>query len=136
LTLPPLLPRQIALVRQSWVKVQPIADEIAAAFYDRLFAAEPAMKALFRGDLREHGRQLLMMMAVALHGLERVDSLASLQDLGARHARYGARREHFEPFGAAFIATLEDRLGDAFTAEVKDAWAAVYRRLARRMGGG
>lgn len=128
-----MTPRQMALVRQSWVKVHPIADEVAKAFYERLFAAHPELKALFRGDLRQHGRQLMTMLAVALHALERLDSLATLQDLGMRHRRYGALAEHFGPFGEIFIATLEAQLGEGFTEEVRTAWAAVYARLARRM---
>lgn len=128
-----MTPRQIALVRQSWVKVQPIADDAAKLFYDRLFETQPELRALFRGDLREQGRKLMGMLSVVVHGLEKVDTLASLQELGVRHLRYGARPEHFKAVGEALLWTLEKGLGAGFTQEVKEAWLAVYGRVAARM---
>ena len=128
-----MTPRQIALVRQSWVRVQPVADEAAKAFYDRLFELDPALRPLFRNDMLEQGRKLMAMLSVAIHALERVDSLAGLQDLGVRHARYGVKPEHYPRVGEALLWMLEEALGRAFTAEVKEAWGAAYARLARRM---
>jgi hemoglobin-like flavoprotein len=131
-----MTPRQIALVRQSWVKVQPIADEAAAMFYERLFEIDPALKALFRGDRLEQGRKLMTMLSVAIHALERIDSLAGLQDLGARHVRYGVRVEHYPRVAEALLWTLEKGLGASFTAEVKEAWGAFYAKVAHRMQAG
>ncbi|HWA36619.1 MAG TPA: globin family protein [Burkholderiales bacterium] len=128
-----MTPRQIALVRQSWVKVQPIADEAARTFYERLFELQPDVRPLFRGDLLEQGRKLMTMLAVAIHALERVDALGTLQDLGARHERYGVRPEHYPRVGEALIWTLEKGLGASFTEEVREAWMAAYAKLARRM---
>lgn len=128
-----MTPRQIALVRQSWTQLQPMADEAARMFYEHLFAAEPGLRALFRGDMAEQGRKLMAMLAVAIHALERIDSLAGLQDLGVRHARYGVRAEHYPRVGDALLWTLEKALGAAFTLEVRAAWSAAYARLARRM---
>lgn len=128
-----MTPRQIALVRQSWVKVQPIADEAARLFYGRLFEIEPGARARFRGDMREQEHKLMTMLAVAVHALERIDSLATLQDLGMRHARRAAPPEHYGAVGEALLWTLEQGLGDAFTAEVREAWAAACARLAHRV---
>jgi hemoglobin-like flavoprotein len=128
-----MTPRQVALVRQSWMQLQPVADEAARMFYVRLFEIDPALKPLFRSDIAEQGRKLMGMLAVAIHALERIDSLAGLQDLGARHARYGVKPEHYPRVGEALLWALEQGLGGAFTVEVKDAWGAAYARLARRM---
>jgi hemoglobin-like flavoprotein len=128
-----MTPRQVALVRQSWMQLQPVADEAARMFYVRLFEIDPALKPLFRSDMAEQGRKLMGMLAVAIHALERIDSLAGLQDLGARHARYGVKPEHYPRVGEALLWALEQGLGGAFTVEVKDAWGAAYVRLARRM---
>jgi hemoglobin-like flavoprotein len=129
-------PRQIALIRQSWVNVQPVADRAAKLFYDRLFEVRPDLRPMFGGDMLEQGRQLMTMLSVLIHGLERIDSLATVQDLGARHARYGVRAEHYDAVGEALLWTLERGLSTAFTAEVKEAWLAFYRRLAARMQAG
>jgi nitric oxide dioxygenase len=37
--------------------------------------------------------------------------------------------EHYAPVGAALIWTLEQGLGDAFTAETREAWIAAYTLL-------
>jgi hemoglobin-like flavoprotein len=126
-------PRQIALIRQSWVKVQPVADKAAKLFYDRLFETRPELQPMFGGDRVEQGRQLMTMLSVLIHGLERIDSLATVQELGARHARYGVRPEHYDAVGEALLWTLERGLATAFTGEVKEAWLVFYRRLAVRM---
>ncbi len=128
-----MTPRQIALVRQSWVKVQPVADDAARLFYERLFETHPALRPLFRGDIAEQGRRLMTMLAVLIHGLERIDTLATLQDLAQRHQSYGVKPEHYDAAGEALLWTLERGLASAFTQEVKDAWLAFYAALARRM---
>src|SRR5215813_9816822 len=50
------------LVRASFAKVTPIADTAAAMFYDRLFAADPTLRPLFKGDMVEQGRLLMTMI--------------------------------------------------------------------------
>jgi hemoglobin-like flavoprotein len=131
-----MTPRQIALVRQSWVKVQPIADDAAKIFYERLFEIEPSLRSMFRGDMAEQGRKLMSMLSVVIHALERIDSLASLQDLAARHATYGLKPEHYERIREALLWTLGKGLGRSFDPEVREAWLSFYARLAGRMQAG
>jgi hemoglobin-like flavoprotein len=56
-----------------------------------------------------------------------------VRTLGERHAGYGARPEHYDAVGAVLLATFADQLGDAFTAELHDAWAAAYAAIAALM---
>ena len=49
-----------------------------------------------------------------------------MQALGRRHAGYGVRPEHYDTVGAALLWTLEQGLGDAFTDDVRAAWAEAY----------
>ena len=44
-----MTPQQIAVVRESFAKVVPISEEVAALFYDRLFAIDPSTRPLFNG---------------------------------------------------------------------------------------
>ena len=53
--------------------------------------------------------------------------------LGARHAGYGVTVAHYGIVGDALMWTLERGLGDAFTPEVRSAWAKVYGVLAGTM---
>ena len=46
--------------------------------------------------------------------------------LGRRHVGYGLKAQHYVLVGSALLWTLEKALGEAFTSEVKDAWASAY----------
>jgi hemoglobin-like flavoprotein len=59
--------------------------------------------------------------------------LERVQSLGRRHVGYGVQPWHFATVGAAFLATLEAGLGDAFTPEARDAWTHAYETLAGAM---
>jgi hemoglobin-like flavoprotein len=128
---------QINLVRESFKKIEPVAEEAAVLFYVRLFKLEPDLRRLFKSDIREQGGKLMQMIAYAVSGLERVDELApALRELGARHAAYGVEDRHYEMVGAALLWTLDKALDEDFNAETKAAWAAVYGILAQTMKDG
>lgn len=127
-------PEQRMLVQTSFEKVLPIADTAAALFYSRLFALNPGLKMMFKGDMQEQGRKLMTMLKVAVSSLDRLDQLVpAVQKLGERHATYGVQAEHYEAVGAALLWTLEQGLGDAFTPATREAWATVYVLLANTM---
>ena len=129
-----MTPHQITLVRDSFGRVQPIATQAAALFYANLFDADPSLRPLFRGDMAQQGERLMSMIGAAVGLLERPAALMPvLRSLGARHAGYGVRVEHYATVGAALLKTLQQGLGEAFTADVHDAWAAMYGIVSRTM---
>lgn len=124
----------IAHVRTSWKKVEAIAPAAAALFYDNLFAAQPALRPLFKADLQTQGERLMTMIGAAVAGLDDLPALVPvLRQLGARHARYGVRDEHYDVVGAALLKTLSQGLGDEFTPAVREAWTGVYGLVAATM---
>ena len=125
---------QKVLVQESFAAVVPIADDAAVLFYRRLFELDPSLERMFRGDMTEQRRKLIQMLTAAVKGLDRLDKLVPVvEDLGRRHAGYGVADAHYDTVGAALLWTLEKGLGNAFTAEVKDAWVTVYGLLAGTM---
>ena len=125
---------QKVLVKTSWAKVEPIADQAARLFYGRLFELDPSLRPLFKSDMTEQGVKLMKMIGIAVHGLDHLDKLIDpLQKLGRRHVGYGVTPEHYATVGAALLWTLEAGLGDAFSSEVKQAWADTYGLLAQVM---
>jgi hemoglobin-like flavoprotein len=124
--------RQRAVVRDTWAAVAPIAPAAAALFYSRLFELDPSLRRLFRGgDIVEQGKKLMQTLAVAVAGLDRLDTLVpAVEALGRRHVSYGVRDEHYATVGEALLWTLEQGLGDALTGEGLEAWAATYATLA------
>ena len=124
-------PDQVALLRDSWSKVEPVADMAAVLFYDRLFTIAPELRSLFPSDLTEQKKKLIQMLATAVNNLHQVEIiLPAVEDLGRRHAGYGVTDKHYEPVGAALLWTLEQGLGADFTSVIKDAWTQTYVTLA------
>jgi hemoglobin-like flavoprotein len=129
-----MTPRQKSLVQSTFAQVAPIAETAAALFYNRLFELDPALRPMFKGSIEEQGRKLMQTLAVAVRGLDDLGALVpAVRALGKRHAGYGVRDEHYETVADALIWTLEAGLGDAFTPEVREAWATVYWILADTM---
>jgi hemoglobin-like flavoprotein len=129
-----MTPEQISLVQQSFAKVAPIAEPAAALFYDRLFTLDPSLRPLFKGDMKEQGKKLMSMLNIAVAGLSDLNKIVpAVQQLGRRHTDYNVKPEHYTTVGEALLWTLEQGLGDAFTPEVKNAWATVYGIVSKTM---
>ena len=129
-----MTPTHIALVQNSFERIRPILEPAAMMFYDRLFALDPSLRGMFRGDMIEQRRNLMQMITAAVKGLDRLEQLVPVvQDLGRRHGKYGVQPSHYDTVGAALLWTLEAGLGRDFTPEVKGAWTAVYTLLATTM---
>src|SRR5437773_8083410 len=97
-----MTPNERHLVQGSFAKVATIAQVAAELFYGRLFEIDPALKPMFRGDMKEQGRKLMQMLAVAVKGLDRLDEiLPAVREMGRRHAGYGVRDEHYDTVAAA-----------------------------------
>jgi len=124
----------IQLVRETFDLVEPIATEAAAMFYANLFAADPLLVQLFKGDMAAQGRRLMQMIALAVSKLDEPAMLMpALAQLGQRHAGYGVRDAHYDTVGVALLTTLRQGLGVAYTPEVEDAWTEVYGVIASTM---
>jgi hemoglobin-like flavoprotein len=111
--------------------VRPIAAAAAELFYERLFVLNPSLRSMFKGDMVHQGRMLMAMLNSAVNGLTNLNAMVPVvRQLGARHAGYGVRDEHYISVGSALLWTLEQGLGEKFTPEVREAWTAVYELLA------
>ena len=93
--------------------------------------------ALFENDdLKAHATKVVATVATAVGMLTKLDELVPiLTSLGTKHVGYGVVPEHYAIVGEALIATLGDALGDAFDAETKAAWVAVYGIVQKTMIG-
>jgi hemoglobin-like flavoprotein len=125
---------EIALVRDSFGRIGPPADQVAALFYARLFELDPSLRALFHGDMASQGCKLMQMIGRVIGLLDQPQVIAeTLRQLGERHSRYGVRDEHYATVGIALLWTLEKVLGSRFTPAVKSAWTATYALFSRAM---
>ena len=144
------------VIKETLTWLEPVADEAAAYFYGRLFAAEPRLRALFPPAMDVHRRRLvgaLTAFAWSLGGARTGDEggggdqdgaeaggggaggmpLEALDRLGRDHRRYGVLPEHYPAFGAALIATLRRFGGPCWTPEAEAAWTSLYRAATEAM---
>ena len=130
-------PEQKALVKETWLKVAPIADAATRLFYDRLFEIDVTTRPLFKTtDLTEQRRKLIQALTMVVQGLDHLEALVpAIADLGQRHAQFGVTDAHYDAVGAALLWTLEQGLGSGWTPEVKIAWSSAYAQLADVMRG-
>ena len=127
---------EIALVRQGYDRVAPQAEAVGVAIYERLFALDPSLRALFGSDIRVHARNLMGAVGTVVRALDDLTPILEyIRALGRRHAAYGVQPRHIALGGAAVLAALEAALGDAFTTEARAAWTRAYETLAGAMIG-
>ena len=127
-------PTQINLVQESFAKVAPMSEQAATLFYDRLFEVAPTVKVMLPADMKEQRKKLMATLAVVVNGLSNLESvLPAASALAKRHVSYGARPEHYPVVGGALLWTLEKGLGEAWTADVAEAWTAAYGTLSGYM---
>jgi len=124
-------PQEKALVKETWLKLTPIADPAARLFYDRLFEIDETTRPLFETtDLGEQRQKLIHALAVVVQGLDHLEDLVpTLAGLGRRHVQYGVTDSHYESVGAALLWTLEQGLGSEWTSEANAAWSRAYLLL-------
>ncbi|MDH5183225.1 MAG: globin domain-containing protein, partial [Gammaproteobacteria bacterium] len=129
-----LTPRQVLLIQNSFAKVEPIADQAADIFYNKLFEYDPSIRDLFQHDMKQQGRKLMSMLKLAVAGLDDLGKLVpALKSLADRHIDYGVEIEDYTPVGNALLFALKKGLGRDFTAETRTAWIAVYKVIADTM---
>ncbi|TIO10462.1 globin family protein [Mesorhizobium sp.] len=130
-----MTPDQIRLVQDSFREVLPIRVAAAALFYERLFAIDSNLRALFlASDMPKQGAELMASLGSVVRGLDRASTvLPIVRELAKRHAAYGFKEHHYPIVGQAFIDTLAAGLGTAFTPAVREAWEAAYALLASVM---
>jgi hemoglobin-like flavoprotein len=84
--------------------------------------------------MTEQRRKLMIMLGTAVDNLDRLDVLVpQLRQLGRRHVAYGVTPSSYDTVGAALLSALEIGLADAFTPQVRAAWAACYTMIATTM---
>jgi len=129
-----MTPEKIALVKNSWQLVVPIKETAAELFYGQLFVLNPSLRVMFKGDMVEQGRKLMVMINTVVVSLDNLGPiLGRVQELGRGHVAYGVKEEHYDTVGSALIWTLGQGLGDAFTPAVKQAWVEAYTILSSAM---
>jgi hemoglobin-like flavoprotein len=125
----------IVSLETSFDLLAPRGDELVDVFYERLFAAAPAVRPLFaHTDLRRQKQMLLATLVLLRKSLRQLDAIVpKLRALGARHVAYGAAPEHYPVVGEALIGAMAELAGEAWRPEYERAWAAAFAIVAGAM---
>ena len=128
---------EICLLKSSFQKIGPIAEQASVLFFARLFELDPTLREIFHGDIAAQGRKLLQTLNLAIQGIDRIDTLApAARQFGRRHAGYHVKQAHYDAVGEALLWTLAKGLGSDFTSETRDAWGKIYWLLAETIKAG
>lgn len=134
------------LLRNSFSKIEPVATQVGAVFYNKLFATAPETRALFSPDMshqhtkfmsvvRElvslHLRSLISLPVTLLNNSEA--AMPAIHMLGKRHVQFGVSPAHFDLMRSALMETLAEVLGKEFTPELRSAWQDAFDVMANVM---
>ena len=91
-----MTPESISRIRASFAEVTAQPRVLASRFYAALFADAPRLRPLFPPDLSSLQDHFEAALALVIRNLEEMSAIEeSLRDLGAQHARWGARAEDY-----------------------------------------
>ena len=125
---------QQQLVRTTFATLAVMPEVSGALFYERLFAAHPNFRPLFKNDMRIQGVKLMTMLAMIVYNLHEPGRiLQSVRDLAVRHVEYGVELADYDALREALLWTLEQALEEDFTPAVREAWTVCYDELADEM---
>lgn len=103
-------------------------------FYAILFDHNPELRPLFANDINLQTRMPTSMLSSLVKGLNRTPEISGgLRALGRRHEGYQATPADYGKVANALLVTLEEFLGDDFTADVRDAWVTVFGKISGLM---
>ncbi len=122
-----MTPKEIELVRSTFSRVEGVAQVAALTFYQRMFTLDPCLRPLFRNDIDEQAKKLMVALHFIVDTLETPHvMIPALESLGRRHVTYGVREEYYVTVGIALLDMLERVLGEMFTKDARAAWTTAY----------
>jgi hemoglobin-like flavoprotein len=120
-----------ALIEASLGVVAPRALELVDAFYRQLFIEYPHMRQFFPPDMTGQSDRLLAAILALATGVNQPTALlATLEQLGRDHRKFGIRPVHFAAVGKTLLDTLARFAGTAWTPEIETAWLDRYQAAA------
>lgn len=129
-----MTPEQVALVQASVEHVKPRMAALSHAFYQHLFAEQPALRSLFTTDPAIQERKFADELEAIITAIPDFSAfLTQAGTLGTAHVHYGVRAVHYGQVRQALLTTLDQAMGQHWTEELADAWTCAYDMVAEAM---
>lgn len=112
------------------------ADDIrfATIFYEKLFAAAPHLRPMFKGDIELQKSKLIHALDAVVQNFEKPnENAAMLAALGQRHAEYGAKPEHYDLVVDLLIDAMSTLLGANASPKGLSEWRVALRLVSNQM---
>lgn len=124
----------VALIRESFAKVQPRAEEFVRFFYAMFFALAPATRELFAANMQvQRSRFLRALVHVVQHIDRPTELIPFLHQLGRDHRKFGVQAEHYDAMGAALVGALRQYAGTYWSPQAEKAWRDAFNLVAKAM---
>jgi hemoglobin-like flavoprotein len=125
----------ISLLRSSFERVRPSADEAAQAFYTYMLGTFPQVRPLFENtDFDEQRKKLMASLSMIVELVDRPEQLGKMLDtMGRSHQGYGVTAPMYLFVSASLLHTLAGFFGDDWTPELADTWATALQVVSAQM---
>lgn len=124
----------IARLRSSYAALRSHELRLAETFYATLFESAPELRPMFRGDISAQAGKLTASLDAIVQSLEAPARNAEvLNELGRRHAGYGARPEHYDLVIDCLISAMRTLLGENADPRTLDEWRTALQLVSSRM---
>lgn len=125
---------EVTLIRESFAPTVPVGAKAADKMYANLFEASPDIAILFSEFTGPPKSMMWATLGLIVDNLEDIKSLdLPLQQLGARHVRFGAKHEFYGVFADVIIGTVAEISGDAWTLDHENAWESMLGYVVQQM---
>ena len=132
-----LSPNQIRTIKETVPAVRDHGVEVTKVFYQNLLTEHPELNEIFNQANQATGHQAQALAAAVCAYAQHIETpealKPTLKHITQKHASLFIRPEQYNVVGKYLLEAFGQVLGDAFTSEVRDAWAAAYGELAKTM---
>src|SRR5688500_15050653 len=129
-----LSPQVIGIIKATVPALQQHGETLTRHFYQRMFNANPEVRAFFNPAHQHAGTQQRALAAAILAYATHIENPAALAGavelIAQKHASLGVKAEHYPIVGENLLAAIKEVLGDAATDDVIKAWGQAYGVLA------
>ncbi len=120
-------PERVAIAA-SFARIREQGDAFVSRVYDRLFAADSGVRALFPADITAQKQKLLHMLGLAVGGPTDPERIVPvLEDLGRRHLHYAVEPRHFRALEDAIVGALAEHDAQSWDGSLEQAWRRGFR---------
>ena len=113
----------IARLEKSFNLLAPRGPELVDRFYAQLFSKHPALRPMFPADMSEQKKKLLASLVLVIENIRDAQKLEQpLQDLGARHAGFGAQAEHYPVIRDTLVSVMAEMAGEVWNDQLTQDW--------------